>query len=314
MAGFTLDRESIARISQMLRSYEQGMLSPPDIPGPDGSYTPAVQVVKVTGAKDAAGWQPGTIQIWNNASSSFTTGITCHIRASDGSTLATNSRLLGRLSSVESNVPVFIVDPAGGLGTVDEVDGSPSYTSINRLTFDQSDGFSLSNPATGQVRIDIQPASTSQTGVVNTTTQSFSGYKVFEGQVVAPHSAAGFNDIKVYSNIYFTSGYASSSSPSGYHVILQGSLNGTYGLFTFSKGGGGTPYLFKIEEKGSWDVEVGTANYYGFTGYRSKSGSSFYIDGVSGLTGTLKTGAISTGGIITNLGNTSVQSSSWMGF
>jgi hypothetical protein len=328
MAGFTLDRESISRISQMLRSYEQGMLSPPDIPGPDGSYSPSVQIVKVTGAKDAAGWQPGTIQIWNNASSSFTTGITCHIRASDASTLATNSIHLGRLSSVESNVPVFIVNPSGGLATVDEVDGSPTYSAITYLSFDQADGFALSNPSTGKVRIDISPASTSQTGVVNTTSQTFGGKKTFNN---------GINTYDVqlngwdggYAGIAMTHGWSTDPYNRNAVYIFADTTSGTsawsYGLNIYWDGansaiGSGDPgpntyfNMLSMNVQGTQIVKVGTVGGSGFTGYLSSTASTFIVNGTSGLTGILKSNPQATGGIITNLGNTSTQSSSWMGF
>jgi hypothetical protein len=313
----TFTQRAADRISRAIKWVEQQIRTQGNTEGTVTPRSVEPTYVLTTSGTATSGFYPGKVVLYSAADAAWQEYSTCKILPANGETLTNNTRYAVRYTGRNSGgdgVFTVLQGGGGGLSTVDEVDGSPTYSAITYLSFDQADGFALSNPSTGKVRIDISPASTTQTGVVNTTTQSFSGYKVFEGQSVAPHSAAGFKDMKVYSNIYFTSGYDSSSSPSGYHVILQGSLNGTYGLFTFSKGGGGTPYLFKIEEKGSWDVEVGTANYYGFTGYRSKSGSSFYIDGVSGLTGTLKTGAIATGGIITNLGNTSTQSSSWMGF
>ncbi len=39
--------------------------------------------------------------------------------------------------------------------TVEEVDGSPSYTSITTLRFDQGDGFVITNPSAGVARIDL---------------------------------------------------------------------------------------------------------------------------------------------------------------
>ena len=299
MAGFTLDRESIARISQMLRTYEQGMLSPPDIPGPDGSYTPAVQVVKVTGAKDAAGWQPGTIQIWNNASSSFTTGITCHIRASDGSTLATNSIMLGRLSSVESNVPVFIVGPAGL--SAEEADGSPSYTGVTKLQFDQADGFSLSNPSTGTTRVDILAATASQAGIVSTTTQTFGGDKTFTNNVYISQTAYVEGQIYIGNNTTLEWSIKANNSNS---LVIYSAPNysGNYPVEIQSTST--TNELFLSAPSGTKACSI----------YADSTTAYFRCNYNNGLTGTLKTGAISTGGIITNLGNTSTQSSSWMGF
>lgn len=41
---------------------------------------------------------------------------------------------------------------------VEEVDLSPSLGSITKLQFDQADGFSLSQPVAGTVRVDYTPA------------------------------------------------------------------------------------------------------------------------------------------------------------
>lgn len=64
--------------------------------------------------------------------------------------------------------------------TVEEVDGTPSYTDITKIRFGQIDGFVLSQPEAGVVRADMAHAGISQRGIVNTTTQSFGGVKTFE--------------------------------------------------------------------------------------------------------------------------------------
>ena len=38
--------------------------------------------------------------------------------------------------------------------TVEELDGSPSYADITKIIFDQSDGFVVTQPSAGRVRID----------------------------------------------------------------------------------------------------------------------------------------------------------------
>ena len=50
---------------------------------------------------------------------------------------------------------LFIPVSAASELTVEEADGSPQYTGINTLRFDQSDGFTVTNPATGVARIDF---------------------------------------------------------------------------------------------------------------------------------------------------------------
>lgn len=41
---------------------------------------------------------------------------------------------------------------------VEEVDGSPSLNNITKILFDQADGFTLTEPVAGTVRVDYTPA------------------------------------------------------------------------------------------------------------------------------------------------------------
>lgn len=69
----------------------------------------------------------------------------------------------------------------GGV-SVAAVAGAPSYTGVGAFAFDQADGFVLSQPGgAGTVRIDIADASTVQTGVINTGTQTLKGDKTLGG-------------------------------------------------------------------------------------------------------------------------------------
>ena len=52
------------------------------------------------------------------------------------------------------------VDTTGGLD-VEEVDGSPSYTEINVIRFDQVDGFVITQPGAGIARVDLAAIPTS---------------------------------------------------------------------------------------------------------------------------------------------------------
>lgn len=57
----------------------------------------------------------------------------------------------------------------GGSVTVEEVDGSPSYTGITTLRFDQADGFVLSQPSAGIARVDFGPSLTNATRSLGST-------------------------------------------------------------------------------------------------------------------------------------------------
>lgn len=260
MAGYTLDQESIARLAQLLRTYEQGGLDPSQPAGPDGGMSPAVQVVKVTGVKNAAGWQPGTIQIWNNASKSFTTGIVCHIRTADSSTLPTNTMALGRLSSTEDNVPVFVVV--------------------------------------------MDPATESMWGLVTSGTQNIGGNKTFYGQITVRHPTAAPAGV-----ILQAQGGTVSNAGDTIKLISQSVSNDMLSVKLYSYSGSNFSELYLYAPPVS-----GTIRSIGMIADSTYGSSKFMCAGASGQTGTLKSNATVTGGIITNLGTTSVQSSSWMGF
>jgi hypothetical protein len=75
---------------------------------------------------------------------------------------------------------VRLGDAAGGGGgslTVKETDGSPSYSSITTVEVDPADGFSISQPGAGRVRIDIVAATDTYSGVMSAVEQSLGGTK-----------------------------------------------------------------------------------------------------------------------------------------
>lgn len=62
--------------------------------------------------------------------------------------------------------------------TVQEVDGSPTVTTTT-LSFDQSDGLTVTDEGSGEARIDLVPATRTQAGGVDTNTQVWGGLKTF---------------------------------------------------------------------------------------------------------------------------------------
>jgi hypothetical protein len=59
-------------------------------------------------------------------------------------------------SSGTKTAAVLISQPIGAVGlTVKESDGTPSYSNITSIEFDQADGFSLSQPGAGRVKVDF---------------------------------------------------------------------------------------------------------------------------------------------------------------
>lgn len=90
--------------------------------------------------------------------------------------------LSGNFDDGTDDLPrVFAVDiPAPGTITVKEVDGSPSVSSVSEIRFDQVDGFVITNPSAGVVRVDMVPATTTQNGVVSTSAQYWQGEKYID--------------------------------------------------------------------------------------------------------------------------------------
>lgn len=66
---------------------------------------------------------------------------------------------------------------------VTTVDGTPSYTGIDTLKFDEADGFVITNPSANIARIDISAASSSSVGIVTTGSQTFAGLKTFQDYI-----------------------------------------------------------------------------------------------------------------------------------
>lgn len=69
--------------------------------------------------------------------------------------------------------------PGGGGLTVQEQDGNPSVPNVTTIQIDQDQGGRVTNPAAGTALVSWADASLSDTGVVNTIGQSFSGFKRF---------------------------------------------------------------------------------------------------------------------------------------
>lgn len=109
-------------------------------------------------------------------------------------------QLLGDLDISSSVKPRAVSATSNALEfTVREVDLSPSYTDCVGIEFDQADGFVVSQSA--QIaRIDLAAATTTQAGIVSTTTQGFAGDKTFTGNVtVHGYIIAGGNDTEYLS-------------------------------------------------------------------------------------------------------------------
>lgn len=82
--------------------------------------------------------------------------------------------------------------------SIAEVDGTPTYSDVLSITVDQSDGFRLTQPGgAGTARLDIAPASATDTGVITTGTQDIVGDKTFYSQI---NILAGGDGVYIYNS------------------------------------------------------------------------------------------------------------------
>lgn len=105
----------------------------------------------------------------------FKSGSTSVLEASATGT----ARILWIESTGDTRWAVVRLGDGAGSGslTVKEIDGSPSYSSITTVEVDPADGFSISQPGAGRVRIDIVAATDTYSGVMSAVEQSLGGTK-----------------------------------------------------------------------------------------------------------------------------------------
>jgi hypothetical protein len=319
----TFTQKAADRISRAVKWVEQQIRTQ----GPsEGTVTPrSVEptYVLTTSGTATSGFYPGKVVLYSAADAAWQEYTTCKILPANGETLTNNTRYAARYTGRNSGGDgVFTVLQGGGGLTAEEVDGSPSYTGVTKLQFDQADGFVLSNPATGTTRVDIQAATASQAGIVSTTTQTFGGDKTFNNTVTVKQAFTGESTGTIQGALYaWNNAYVNDtlfiggSSGSGPYMRIKG--DGTNSRIRMSYGDNTTGCLFRLTGVYT-DMglvpDSSNVPLIGMLYNTSSTFSNFYCDSKPGLTGTLKSNAVATGGIITNLGNTSVQSSSWMGF
>ncbi|HKB42619.1 MAG TPA: hypothetical protein VKD72_39690 [Gemmataceae bacterium] len=193
---------------------------------------------------------------------------------------------------------------------VQEADGSPNYSAVTTLIFDQDDGFSLSQPAANQARIDMQAASLSQAGIVSLSAQSMgTGAKYFNDKIGVgtasplPNSAL---DVRGYTYAYFAGilAFGGGNSPSDENdgALLQydGSVGNknvslTIAAADYTSGRVGGVIVQGVNKRFALRHKTASQPKYGFY----NDDTSTFTDGT---TGTLADGATVTGGLVTAFG------------
>lgn len=154
--------------------------------------------VTITSVTKTSGRYPGKIWTRDEANAAWVEGEACWVDTPNGATLATSTYYRGVVTDPSlgpggSERPVVQVVGLGSSGsiTVEEQDGSPSYTGISTVQVDQAAGMVLTNPAAGKALVSQSAASASAVGYVTTGTQTFAGEKTFADTPVTIGTVGG---------------------------------------------------------------------------------------------------------------------------
>lgn len=140
-----------------------------------------LQPVRVTGVTPVTDhvYYEAKWEEYEAGSNSWVEKADCYILEMNGISLVAGDRYQGkRIGMIDDMVLFATAASAAGSSlsiTAREVDGTPSYSGVETFTFDQADGFTLSQPAAGEVRVDIAAATGTQAGVVSLSDQTMGG-------------------------------------------------------------------------------------------------------------------------------------------
>lgn len=146
--------------------------------------------------------------------------------------LSTAPPLTGRMDTNGLSLGLNLTALATSIGAgleVKEVDGAPDYLAVTVLSFDQADGFVLTQPGAGQARVDMAIASASQVGIIALADQYLgSGIKTVDQLRVATTSAMPFGAVVAYVNgsVAVTSGFGFYSGSSGAGTAIASFIAG----------------------------------------------------------------------------------------
>jgi hypothetical protein len=171
-AGGNLSAETLRGLGRALDTFARNR---PDSEF-DDEWFPARVAAAITGGYSF-------VEVWVNTSgvvedkpSGRTNSADDPAVALDGATYAAADLVLCRRGFGGGGFKWELAPKSAGV-TVAEVDGAPSYTGTLTLTFDQTDGFIVSQPVAGTARVDLAPATPTQAGGVSIATQTFGGQK-----------------------------------------------------------------------------------------------------------------------------------------
>jgi hypothetical protein len=189
--AYTLSENVARRVARVVRDAERtpdSSLAPSrDAAGPRDART---AWVRVTGTTLTSSRQDGVLLNYDASAASgsrWSAGTTpVYVEPPAGlAALQTGDYLCKLIGVADDGRAVFSARTANNTGiTVQDDDGSPSYTGILTLQLDADTGFSLTNPTSGTAKVVLAEASRTQVGAVGTGSQTLGGVKTFYDDVV----------------------------------------------------------------------------------------------------------------------------------
>lgn len=152
------------------------------------------RVLKVINIQDGDGNFLAVPSDWDAATQTWTNTLTqVRLKPANGELLSVPGYYLATNTGTVNGVgeAVWVMD--GGAMTVDLVT-NPQVFGGSTLLLDDADGFTITQPTAGVVRVDLVAATTTQAGVVSTAAQSFAGDKTFVGSVLVGGSTGWTDD------------------------------------------------------------------------------------------------------------------------
>lgn len=194
-APYQLSMSELRAIAEMVHSLQKAKPLGSDISYRDVGGTrhilPPFQPfwARITGGSNPYTWQ----EVYDDGAGTYadlTTGRSCTSTSAPDAAyevmgnagVPDGERVLLHLDDVRSG---YVFRMGGHDLTVQEVDGSPSYSGISTLEFHQRDGFVVANPSAGTARITIQPATVTQYGIVTNLDQVWTGKKGIDTSIGA---------------------------------------------------------------------------------------------------------------------------------
>jgi hypothetical protein len=297
------------RVEQMAGGDSTGL------PGTGVTATAGQYTARITsGTPDGNGNYPAVITMYDSTVPGWVNFAAVKVKPANGETLTNGSRYTVRAAGTVGTDTLYVTAlGAGGSGggsiTVQDSSGAPSYAGITTVQIVASNGLVLTNPAGGTARLDAAPASTTQTGVITTGTQTIAGRKTLYKYLTIGDSNGGASGGDVPAGVIIspnTTGYAYLSVGAGGTVYTNPNSATTALALTYNYGAGVSPQPGSGLILSGNNAGNGYATVVSWDNFGTIRSSAFAVADVfgyyTGKWGTDPAGNTVSGGIITTLG------------